>query len=454
MRRLCAFMIATALIVGTTNCSSPVEDESVQYTLTVSSTTGGGVTIPGEGTFTYHSGVVVNLVATPHTGYRFGEWVGGVETISDINAVAATITMNGDYSLVAAFEERPVHRLTITSTEGGLVQVPGEGSFAHHEGTVVNLIAEPEPGYRFVNWSGNVATIVNVNAAETTITIDGDCTIAAVFQKTRYTPMVAAGMHHTVGLKSDGTVVAVGRNDAGQCEVGLWTDIVQIAAGVYHTVGLKSDGTVVTVGRNDAGQCEVGLWTDIVQIAAGPGKTIGLRSNRTVVAVGGNYWGECEVGLWADIVQVAAGWTLTAGLKTDGTVVTAGHDYKGQRDVGDWTHIVRIAAGYYRTAGLKSDGTVRAVGDSGDGHHGIAHWDDIIEIAASSWHTVGIKVDKTVIALGYNQYGQCDVYQWKDIMWIAAGGAHTVGLKADGTVVAVGANDYGQCDVGGWNLVG
>ena len=454
MRRLCAFMIATALIVGTTNCSSPVEDESVQYTLTVSSTTGGGVTIPGEGTFTYHSGVVVNLVATPHTGYRFGEWVGGVETISDINAVAATITMNGDYSLVAAFEERPVHRLTITSTEGGLVQVPGEGSFAHHEGTVVNLIAEPEPGYRFVNWSGNVATIVNVNAAETTITIDGDCTIAAVFQKTRYTPMVAAGMHHTVGLKSDGTVVAVGRNDAGQCEVGLWTDIVQIAAGVYHTVGLKSDGTVVTVGQNDVGQCEVGLWTDIVQIAAGWNNTVGLRSNGTVIAAGHNFWGECEVGLWADIVQVAAGFRLTAGLKTDGTIVVRGSNYKGECNVGDWTGIVRIAAGHYWTVGLKSNGTVVAVGDGGYGQRDVARWKDIIDIAAGFGHTVGVKSDKTLVALGFNQYGQCDVGEWTGIISIAAGGGHTVGLKSDGTVVAVGANDYGQCEVDGWNLVG
>jgi alpha-tubulin suppressor-like RCC1 family protein len=32
-------------------------------------------------------------------------------------------------------------------------------------------------------------------------------------------PQVAAGYTHTVGLKSDGTVVAVGYNYYGQCEV-------------------------------------------------------------------------------------------------------------------------------------------------------------------------------------------------------------------------------------------
>ena len=83
------------------------------------------------------------------------------------------------------------------------------------------------------------------------------------------TPMVAAGGYHTVGLKSDGTVVAVGNNDYGQCNVGSWTDIIQVAAGYVHTVGLKADGTVVAVGGNDYGECNVGSWIDITQVVAG-----------------------------------------------------------------------------------------------------------------------------------------------------------------------------------------
>ena len=34
------------------------------------------------------------------------------------------------------------------------------------------------------------------------------------------TPMVAAGYYHTVGLKADGTVVAAGDNDYGDCTGG------------------------------------------------------------------------------------------------------------------------------------------------------------------------------------------------------------------------------------------
>ena len=62
---------------------------------------------------------------------------------------------------------------------------------------------------------------------------------------------------HTVGLKSDGTVVAVGLNNYGQCDVEGWTDIVAVSAGARHTVGLKSDGTVVAVGYKFSGQCDV-----------------------------------------------------------------------------------------------------------------------------------------------------------------------------------------------------
>ena len=62
------------------------------------------------------------------------------------------------------------------------------------------------------------------------------------------TPMVAAGDGHTVGLRSDGTVVAVGFNDYGQCDVGAWVDIVQVSAGLYHSVALKSDRNVFQKG--------------------------------------------------------------------------------------------------------------------------------------------------------------------------------------------------------------
>jgi len=75
------------------------------------------------------------------------------------------------------------YELTIWSNEGGEVTSPSEGNFTYDEGEVVNLVATPDDGYRFVNWTGDVQTIANVNAATTVITIHGDYAIIANFEE-------------------------------------------------------------------------------------------------------------------------------------------------------------------------------------------------------------------------------------------------------------------------------
>ncbi len=72
--------------------------------------------------------------------------------------------------------------LTISSTAGGNVTTPGEGTSTYDDETVVNLVAEAGEGYRFVNWTGDVGTIAYVNYYSTTITIDSDKSITANFE--------------------------------------------------------------------------------------------------------------------------------------------------------------------------------------------------------------------------------------------------------------------------------
>ncbi len=168
------FLAAVALVVWLVSWLS-----APSYDLTIASTAGGSVTTPGEGTFNYDEGTVVNLVAEAEEGYRFVNWTGNVSTITDVNAAATTITMNGGYSITAEFVKQ--YDLTISSTAGGSITTPGEGTFTYDKGTVVNLVAEVEEGYHFVNWTGNVGTIANVNSASTTITMNGDYTITANF---------------------------------------------------------------------------------------------------------------------------------------------------------------------------------------------------------------------------------------------------------------------------------
>jgi len=262
---------------------------------------------------------------------------------------------------------------------------------------------------------------------------------------------VAAGQEYTVGLKSGGTVVAVGYNDFGQCNVGGWTNITQVAAGAGHTVGLKSDGTVVAVGNNYYGQRDVGSWSGIIQVATGWGHTVGLKSDGTVVAVGyngtvveigvRNYTtggGQLDVGGWTNISQIAAGWGHTVGLKSDGTVVAVGGNPSGQCNVTGWTGITQVSAGAGHTVGLKSDGTVVAVGDNYYDQCDIGSWTDIVQVSAGWWYTVGVKSDGTVVGVGDNYQGQRNVGGWTNITQVAAGWRHTAGRRNDGTVVAVG----------------
>jgi len=144
---------------------------------------------------------------------------------------------------------------------------------------------------------------------------------------------VATGYGHTVGLRADGTLIAVGNNEIGQCNVGDWTGIEQIALGWSHTVGLRSDGTPVAVGYNDYGQRNLDGWTDIKgvtaveyrhTIAAGYGHTVGVKGDGAVVAAGYNDDGQCNTDGWTDVVGVAAGSYHTVGVRSDGTVVAAG----------------------------------------------------------------------------------------------------------------------------------
>jgi uncharacterized repeat protein (TIGR02543 family) len=99
--RFAVLLIVAALAIAATAC-----DGSRTYQLSISSTSGGSVTVPGEGAFTYDAGAVVELVATAADGYQFDGWTGDTQDIAEPGSHAITITMNGDYSITANFDPR------------------------------------------------------------------------------------------------------------------------------------------------------------------------------------------------------------------------------------------------------------------------------------------------------------------------------------------------------------
>jgi hypothetical protein len=167
--------ILLCLVLGSAGaCTGPAST----YRLTIASTTGGYVT-PTVGTHTYDAGTVVNLTATADADYRFVNWTGGGADVDDANAATTTITMNSDHSITANFVRQ--YDLTVSSTDGGDVATPTEGTHTYDAGTVVDLVATVIPGYHFVSWTGGGGDIDDADDATTTITMNADHAIAANF---------------------------------------------------------------------------------------------------------------------------------------------------------------------------------------------------------------------------------------------------------------------------------
>jgi prepilin-type N-terminal cleavage/methylation domain-containing protein len=75
----------------------------IEYDLTVSSTVGGLVTAPGEATYKYYYGNVVDIIAEADVGYIFTEWIGDIENVATPSSASTTITIHDDYSITATF---------------------------------------------------------------------------------------------------------------------------------------------------------------------------------------------------------------------------------------------------------------------------------------------------------------------------------------------------------------
>ena len=97
-----------------------------------------------------------------------------------------------------------------------------------------------------------------------------------------------AGYDHSLGLKSDGTIVVWGDNSYGQCNVPAPNaDFVAIAAGLYHSLGLKSDGTIVAWGGTPMASAMSRAECGLRCRRGGPYHSLGLKSDGAIVA-----WGE------------------------------------------------------------------------------------------------------------------------------------------------------------------
>jgi hypothetical protein len=145
------------------------------YILTVN-TSGNGigsivVNPPGG---SYQSGTVVTLTPVPGAGSSFTSWNGSLTG----SLTPTSIIMNSTQTIVATFTAYE-YTLTIHNDENGTVTTNPD-KLTYHYGESVQLTAEPDTGYDFLNWSGDLAGTTNPE----TIIIDGDEDVSASFTKT------------------------------------------------------------------------------------------------------------------------------------------------------------------------------------------------------------------------------------------------------------------------------
>ncbi|MFC1938005.1 InlB B-repeat-containing protein, partial [Chloroflexota bacterium] len=144
-----------------------------QYTLTMQvSPAGSGMTIPSVGSHTYDAGTVVSLNAAPNLGYRFSHWSGDASGTSRTTSV----TMNSNKVVTANFILQYILIMQVSPAGGGTT-TPSVGSHTYDAGTVVNLTAVPNAGYRFSHWSGDASGAT----ATTSVTMNSDKVVTANF---------------------------------------------------------------------------------------------------------------------------------------------------------------------------------------------------------------------------------------------------------------------------------
>ena len=113
----------------------------------------GTTTITGNGV--YEEGKTVTITAKAKEGYRFVNWKNGEEVFS--TEADTTFTVTKDLDLVAHFEKIPnametfTVSLSVNNPEWGIASQIGNGTYDKEE--EVSIIAFPETGYRFVNWT-------------------------------------------------------------------------------------------------------------------------------------------------------------------------------------------------------------------------------------------------------------------------------------------------------------
>ncbi|GAB2986458.1 hypothetical protein GCM10027049_27360 [Mucilaginibacter puniceus] len=284
-----------------------------QVTLTTTPVAGGTAT--GAGVFA--QGATVTVTATPATGYTFTNWtLAGIEVSK---STSYTFTMAGNKALVANFAAIPVGQLAVTLTSNPVAGGTNTGSGSYNPGSFVTVVATPNAGYSFVNWTENgnpvsTSTSYSFNIAANRILVANYAVVApGQFA-------VAVSSNPAIG----GTTTGSGSFASGSSVTVTATPNVGYTFTNWTEGGIQSTNASYTFNIN-ANRNLVANFTP--GIAIGPGVIdLGLAANYTILtkagitttgvtSIGGN------IGVSPIVAAAITGFTLT--LSADGQSSTA-----------------------------------------------------------------------------------------------------------------------------------
>lgn len=172
--------------VSTYTTNNPPEEEKRYVLTTYVEPENSGVVVVSPYGVEFPEGTKVDLTAIPKTGYKFKEWIGPV---LNVNSSTTSVIMDSDKQVIAKFEEVSISTdnnviktynlnfVVIPEAAGEVVLDPPGGVYT--ENTLVMIQAKPKPGYKFLNWSGDITGTQNPIA----ITLNSDKVVVANFEK-------------------------------------------------------------------------------------------------------------------------------------------------------------------------------------------------------------------------------------------------------------------------------
>src|SRR5690554_4433054 len=265
----------SALLLDTDKTVSAVFVKK-QYDLTI--------TVEGEGRVDetvvsakseHEHGTVIRLRAQSEWGWQFKEWKGSA--IGTENPI--TIEVDEAKSITAVFELNQYAVHISIEGQGTVIKDPEKEAYDFEENITLN--AEPDEGWRLLEWKGDIAGDLPKYEIES---ISSDLNITAVYTPVQ-NPLWAMGYNHN-GQLGDGTT------DDQFTPVRNIYEVESVTAGAFHSLFIKTDGTLWGVGFNNFGQLGNGneqdqhrpiqIDEDVIKITAGEHHSLYIKSDGTL----------------------------------------------------------------------------------------------------------------------------------------------------------------------------